>query len=116
MMNLLKKNMVVVLVIVLAVAGLVVYLNFFAGSSTAELTSTTPGGDSPISQDLILVLSNLHTIRLDNSIFTDPLFVSLTSNGVDHPPESVGRRNPFLPAGAATPPAGQTQTQTNKSQ
>jgi hypothetical protein len=99
MTDFIKKNMPLVLGILLVVAGLVVYLNFFSGSSEA-LLATSADSQSPVSQDLLVTLSNLHTIKLDSSIFSDPLFQSLTSFGVELPPENVGRRNPFLPVGS----------------
>jgi hypothetical protein len=52
---------------------------------------------SRISRDLIVTLSNLNTIRLDDSIFTDPVFLSLSDFGVQIPLQPVGRRNPFAP-------------------
>lgn len=83
---------------------IVVYFMFFSGGGTsATLTST--GGPSPVSTDLLVTLQNLHTIKLDNSIFTNPVFVSLSDFGVTIPPENVGRRNPFLPL-TGTPAAG----------
>lgn len=98
-MDLLKKNMPIVLGILVVFGGLVVYLNFFAGGSSEALLATTEP-ESPISQELLVTLSNLHTIKLDNTIFSDPAFQSLTSFGVELPPEAVGRRNPFLPVGS----------------
>jgi hypothetical protein len=100
MMDFIKKNMILVLGILGIILALVVYLNFFSGSASDALLASTADNTSPVSQDLLVTLSNLHTIRLDNSIFSDPLFQSLTSFGVELPPENVGRRNPFLPVGS----------------
>jgi len=100
MFNFIKNNMSLVLGIAGIVLALVVYLNFFSGSTSEALLASTGDAQSPISQELLLTLSNLHTIKLDNSIFTDPIFMSLTSFGVELPPENVGRRNPFLPIGS----------------
>ena len=44
-------------------------------------------------------IGNLRTIDLDNSLFKDPLFVSLSDFGVTIPPAAAGRRNPFAPVG-----------------
>lgn len=99
MTDFIKKNMVLVLGIGLIVLGLVVYLNFFSGASSEALLASTDT-QSPVSQELLVSLANLHTIKLDNGIFSDPLFTSLTSFGVELPPENVGRRNPFLPVGS----------------
>ncbi len=99
MMDFFKKNIPLVIGFLVVVGGLYVYLNFFAGSASEALLATTADSQSPVSQDLLVTLSNLHTIKLDSSIFSDPLFQSLTSFGVELPPENVGRRNPFLPVG-----------------
>lgn len=99
MMDFIKKNKVLLGGIITVFLGLVVYLNFFAGAPSGELLASTDQV-SPISQELLSVLSNLHTIKLDNSIFSDPAFQSLTNFGVELPPENVGRRNPFLPLGS----------------
>lgn len=99
MTDFVKKNMPLILGALIIVLGLVVYLNFFSGGTSEALLAST-SEESPVSQELLVTLSNLHTIRLDNSIFSDPLFQSLTSFGVELPPENVGRRNPFLPVGS----------------
>ncbi len=94
-MQFIKDNKMYIGLIVLAVAGLWMYMTFFSGSSPeATLTSDH---ESPLSQDVLVTLSNLHTITLDASIFSDPLFLSLTDYGVAIPPQNVGRRNPFAP-------------------
>lgn len=100
MMALLKKNIGVVLAILVAVFALVIYLNYFSGSSSVELLTSTGDETGSASTDLLATLSNLHSIKLNNSIFSDPVFLSLTSFGVELPLESVGRRNPFAPVGS----------------
>lgn len=88
-------------------AGLLVWAYFmFFGGGTGELlvASSSP---SPVSQDLLVTLSNLRTIALDETIFSDPVFMSLSDFGVVIPPEAIGRRNPFAPLGAASTPAAE---------
>ena len=96
----------------LAVVLVLLYYFFFMSSAPLPALSTSGMGELPATQDLLITLSSLHTIRLDGSIFSDPAFISLTDFGVVIPPESVGRRNPFAPlsgqaglsgGGAATP-------------
>ncbi len=69
---------------------------YFSGPASPTLSST----DSSVvlSQNLLVTLQNLHTIKLDNSIFSNPAFQSLSDFGVAIPAENVGRRNPFEPA------------------
>ena len=96
MIGFLKQNKVALggaLVLLLLLFG---YFMFFSGdSSTPALTSSD--SDSPLSSDLLVTLQNLHSITLNNAIFTDPVFVTLSDFGVSIPPDNVGRRNPFAP-------------------
>lgn len=94
-MQFIKDNKKYILFIVLAALGYWAYTLYSGGSAPEELLSS--GEESPISQDLLVTLSSLHTIRLDAGIFTDPVFVSLSDFGVQIPAEAVGRRNPFAP-------------------
>lgn len=96
MLALLKKNMVVIGVIVAAVVALYFYSSSSGGG--AILTSSMEA-ESPVSHEILATLGNLRTIRLDDSIFKDPLFMSLSDFGVTIPPAAAGRRNPFAPVG-----------------
>ena len=69
----------------------------FAGSSEAPGVVSQNEATTNISRELVITLSNLNTIRLDDSIFEDPVFLSLTDFGVQIPLQNVGRRNPFAP-------------------
>lgn len=84
------------------------YYFFFMSGTPAPILSNTGGGESPITQSLLVTLSSLHTLKLDGSLFTDPAFVSLTDFGVVIPPESVGRHNPFAPIVTPSGTAAQT--------
>ncbi len=95
-MQFLKDNKLYVIIILLALAGVWAYFMFFSGGGGNSATVTTDE-TSPLSQDVLVTLSNLHTIKLDSTIFTDPVFVSLTDYGVAIPPQAAGRRNPFAP-------------------
>lgn len=84
------------------VGFLYVYFTYFSGS-TAPLTASSV--DQSVSGDLLVTLNSLHTIKLDNSIFGDPVFASLSDFGVSIPAQDAGRRNPFAPIGKADAPA-----------
>ena len=106
-MDFLKKNMVPIGAGVVLLAGIYVYMTYFSTPSSATLTSTD--SNTTLSQNLLVTLQNLHTIKLDNSIFSDPAFQSLTDFGVVIPAEAVGRRNPFIPLSTGAT-AGSTGT------
>lgn len=95
-MDFLKKNMVPIVGGVLLLAGIYVYVTYFSGTSTSA-TLTQSDSSVALSQNLLVTLQNLHTIKLDNSIFTDPAYQSLTDFGVVIPRQEPGRRNPFAP-------------------
>lgn len=103
-MDFLKQNKAAVLGGVLVLLVGYVYFAYFSGSSSAPLLSSSDASVT-LSQNLLVTLQNLHTIKLDNSIFTMPTFQSLTDFGVVIPPQNVGRRNPFIPiAGSQSVP------------
>ena len=104
-MDFLKKNMVPIAAGVLLLAGIYVYEAYFSGSSTSA-TLTQSDSSVALSQSLLVTLQNLHTIKLDNSIFSDPAYQSLTDFGVVIPAQTPGRRNPFAPLGGSVAPAG----------
>jgi len=82
-------------IIVVLLAGYV-YFAYFAGSSAPTLSSSDTA-NTALSQNLLVTLQNLQTIKLDDSIFSDPAFISLTDFGVTISPEAVGNPDPFLP-------------------
>ncbi len=86
------------------VAGYV-YFAYFSGPS-ASPTLTSSDASITLSQNLLVTLQNLHTIKLDNTIFTSQAFISLSDFGVTIPPQNVGRRNPFACATVGVQAAG----------
>jgi hypothetical protein len=93
----------------LGVAAAVVILigaYFVIGGGKEEgalLESTQQSNDlgSPVSRELLLTLSALRVVTLDESLFADPSFRSLVDFGVEIPLQPVGRRNPFAPFSAS---------------
>ena len=70
----------------------------FGGDSNQALSVSAPAQiDSSVGQDLLLILAELRTLRLDDSVFTDKVFQSLKNFRVELSPEPVGRDNPFAP-------------------
>ncbi len=100
MSQLFKEHKNMILGGFLVIAGAFVYFNFFSGGGGGEAVVTTSGeANSPISQELLITLTTLNIITLDDSVFKDPAFISLSDFGVQIPTEPVGRRNPFAPPG-----------------
>ena len=94
-MKLITNNLPSILVIVGALAALWIYFSYFSGGDDASLTSTPVDGSVVVTQELISILGELRNIKIDESIFTDPVFMSLNDFGVVIDNQPVGRRNPF---------------------
>lgn len=83
--------------VLVVVLGLAYYVFFAGSSSTPPITTSTEDPTSTVSRDLLTTLTSLNSIRLDESLFVDPVFVSLSDFGVVIPEQPFGRRNPFAP-------------------
>ncbi len=95
-MNILKNKFVLGGIGAVLLLTLVYYV--WTSAENGALLTTTDG-TSPLSQEILITLGQLHTIRLDPAVFTDPVFASLSDFGVTIPPQQAGRRNPFAPVG-----------------
>ena len=82
-----------------------------AGESRVAANTPTPpgeksgiaGADAPVAardgHAVLDLLNSMSLIRLDETFFSDPLFVKLTDWSVVLQPEPKGRKNPFAPIG-----------------
>lgn len=95
-MQFIKDNKLYIGIILIALLGVWFYMIYFSGSSPSA-TLNADSSTSPLSQDILVTLSRVHTIKLDDTIFKDPIFTSLTDFGVPITPQKAGRRNPFAP-------------------
>ncbi len=112
-MDFLRKNAVAILGGIILLCGIYVYVTYFSGGSSSATLTASSDADST-TQSLLLALQSLHTIKLDDSIFSAPAFQSLNDFGVTLPQGTYGRRDPFLPvggAGAGASSAGGVQIQ-----
>lgn len=109
-----KKKNIIILIVVLVVL-IIAYFALFRGSSKEPgLTSSSsspfiPGVDtksSPeqelaITQEFLSTLLNVKSIKLDDSIFSDPAFATLRDSSIILVPDgNEGRANPFAPIGS----------------
>lgn len=91
-----KNTMMIAGSVIIIGAALVIFL--FGGGAVSEEVLSSSGEsalDSSVGRDLLVLLAQLKTTKLNTSIFDDPLFVSLQDFGVAIAPQPVGRRNPF---------------------
>jgi hypothetical protein len=99
MMDFLRENKMLALILIAAVLFVGGYFAFFSGSGSSALLSSSSGTSptSQVSTELLATISDLKGITLNNKLFTDDAFVSLVDFHVDIPLQPVGRSNPFAP-------------------
>ena len=102
-MNFLRNNRTTIGAVVLGMLIIAGYYLFWGGGGGSSLLSSSPA-PSDESQQLLTTLGDLHSVTLDNGIFKNQLFMSLTDFGTVIPTQPVGRHNPFAPVGSAPAP------------
>ncbi len=100
-----SKYQTIIVGVIVIVAGFFAYTYFFTDPAPAALSASGANQNATADQDLITLLSTLHTIKLDDGIFADPAFQSLKDFSTALVPEPIGRTNPFSPlSGTPTAP------------
>jgi len=98
MLDIIKENKVVLIVIALIIVAFAWFgLSDRTPTSSSLLTSQSRSDNIVIDQEILSVLLDMRSIRLDSSIFENAAFASLRDFGRDIIPEPVGRTNPFAP-------------------
>lgn len=103
-MNILARYQNYILMGVVLIAAFGIYTYYFTGDEEPVLKQETATGlSNPIDQELIALLFQLKGISLDESLFANPVFLSLQDYGQTLVAEPVGRINPFAPYGQGAP-------------
>lgn len=101
-MDLLKKNKNIVIGVAAILLVALAYVFLFKGKEPAgqDLLLVGTVGEAPEDMprnQLLELLLQLRVLHLDENIFKDPIFTSLSDFSVELLPQPVGRNNPFLP-------------------
>jgi hypothetical protein len=104
-----KKTLIVIIAIFVAI-GIAAYFYASRDQSGDELLLGLPAEFevSPVDGDLLSALRELKKLKLDDSIFRNPVWLSLTDFGQDLAPQASGRSNPFAPLSSSDPAATST--------
>lgn len=98
------KNLIIAGVILVALLGAGYFYTTRDRVSDADLLVGIPiTSEQAIDGDLLSTLRELKRLRLDESIFSDQSFLSLTDQSRPLPPQTSGRINPFAPLEVSTP-------------
>ncbi|MBI5134284.1 MAG: hypothetical protein HZA81_02780 [Candidatus Taylorbacteria bacterium] len=95
------------LIIALIAIGLVLFAGYAYIKrdripDTGLLTSSASGQEQAVEGDLLSALFELKRLKLDDSLFRDPIWSSLTDFSKTLAPETPGRPNPFAPFAGST--------------
>lgn len=107
------KNNKIILLVLLGIVGFAGYHYMFKKESVPEgsaLVVDTPegeNGEDAIGRELLVTLSKLKSLTLDDTLFKDQVFISLNDFSNPIVPQEVGRNNPFSPiSGLSNPDSG----------
>lgn len=95
-MTFLTRYRNVIITVLVALGGFVAY-SIFIGTPGSVLIEESAPAQTAVEQELIALLIELRSIKLDLSLFENPEFQSLTDFSQELVPEPVGRENPFAP-------------------
>jgi len=98
-MNTQSSNKTWIWIAIIIIVAIVGY--FYLSGSSAPASSTlvqSSGSDSEaVGAQVLTLLNQIQSLKIDTSIFSDPGFLTLRDYSVAIPPENVGRANPFAP-------------------
>lgn len=97
-MELFKKYKTLILVVAIVIIAGVAYTVLFGGEDDALLVAERSDNVASAEEsNLLTFLLDLRAVKLDERIFSDPVFKSLEDFGQELVAEPVGRENPFAP-------------------
>ena len=101
---------------IVIVLAFVVYTVFFKKDPELETNLNVVKKQNPtdiLGQDILKALSQIQSLDLDKSIFSDPVYQSLEDKSEPINSEPVGRRDPFAPFNGSSPVSTSTIKITN---
>ncbi|MEI7777693.1 MAG: hypothetical protein WCI52_03730 [bacterium] len=94
------KIPVIILAVIIALFFGYSYLTKDGGSTTGLVSdSSVIPSTSQADQDFLKLLLKIQNVRIDPSIFSNPVFLSLQDDGLPILDQPEGRPNPFAPIG-----------------
>lgn len=96
-----NTNQIIIAVVIIAaiIAG---YLVFFPSQNSGEATLTAENSKATEFADgqvILALLNRLNSVTIDQSIFSNKVFLNLTNFDRPIADQAKGRQNPFLPIG-----------------
>lgn len=98
-----NKNIIVIGIVILLI-GIAGYMYVTRDQSVSQTLTVASAGSvvTPVDSDLLSALNSLKKLKLDDSIFKNPVWLSLVDFGKVLAPQEKFRPNPFAPLTAGT--------------
>ncbi len=96
-----QKTKQIIIVIILIIVSFVGYKMFFPANNSIDslVEDQSENANFVDGQTILVLLNKLNQVVIDESIFSNDIFVSLVSFERPIAEQVVGRPNPFLPIG-----------------
>ncbi len=94
-----KQTIIAVIVIAVAFFGFKMFFTSDIPADQGLITQNAEDSYLANGEDILVLLGKLNNIQLDNSLFSNKIFLSLTSFERPLEEQVLGRPNPFLPIG-----------------
>ena len=111
------KKIIAIITVILVIMIAFWYLgnsNSTGSASDSSLSISQSTSDSPDAQYIYSLLQQMSQVKsqgnLDDSLFSNPIFVGLQDNTISFSAPPAGRVNPFAPLGSIGAPAGTSAT------
>lgn len=126
--NIIKKIMIALLVVILLIAAYATF-NELTNSDNEKISSSSLSSLVGLNQvgqiqetevvienaEILRVLGSIQSIKLNDNIFSNPVFLELKDSRFTIPkPSLIGRANPFRPIGVEKLDLLRTQTQSSQ--
>ncbi len=101
-----QKSRLPEIIAILLVIGAIGYYFYSSGSNgSASSSFTISSATSSVGANVLGLLNQIHSLKIDASLFQSPVYQSLNDFTVQVPPEPIGKSNPFVAGGAGVSPA-----------
>ncbi len=95
-MQIIKENKKIIIIILFVLGFLYIYMSSSGDSTTSTTTITVTNVDTG-EREMLELLTNMKSIRLDSSLFKDATYINLQDFSREVIPEPIGREDPFAP-------------------
>jgi len=97
-----QKTKQIIISLIIIIVAFIGYKMFYVSDQPSDSTLVAEQATNAQfvdGQTILVLLNNLNRVTLDDSIFSNKIFVSLTDFGRPIEDQIIGRQNPFLPIG-----------------